>query len=268
MNLFSVTLRKAVPAALCATLLILASCSTVPDSGRKQINVLSPSQETQMGLTEFQKYKESKPISRNSAYNAQVQRVGRRVAEVIPIENADWEFVVFDDPTPNAFALPGGKVGVHTGLFQITQSDAGLAAVLGHEIAHVYARHSGERLTAQIGAAAGVLVLNRVLKSDDDVSDGRRNAITGATAAGATLGVLKFSRRQEIEADQLGALYMARAGYDPRESVNVWVRFARYKEKKGGARMPQFLSTHPLDATRIEKLQEFMPRAMEEYKGG
>ncbi len=249
---------------VCALVLTIVACTTVPDTGRKQFNVLSPAQESQLGLTEFAKYKKSKPISRNSAYNAQVQRVARRITPVIPLKNAQWEFVVFEDKTPNAFALPGGKVGVHTGLFQITQTEAGLAAVVGHEIAHVYARHSGERVSAGL-LAAGATAVAAVLTKDS--SDSKRRAAVIGTGAVGTLGVLSFSRKQEIEADQLGALYMARSGYDPREAIGVWQRFAKYKQAKGGARLPQFLSTHPVDDTRIQKLNEFMPRAMAEYRG-
>ena len=217
-----------------------------------------------MGFDQFSKLKQSKKLSSNSSYNAAVRRVGARVASVIPLKGAQWEFVVFDDPTPNAFALPGGKVGVHSGLFQITKNDAGLAAVMGHEIAHVYARHSGERMTAQLGAAAGTIILDQILKNK--ASTNTRKAAVGGAAVASTLGVLSFSRSQETEADRLGALYMARAGYNPQEAVEVWKRFAAYKQKQGGANVPQFLRTHPLDSTRIKNLEAYMPRAMSEYK--
>ncbi len=254
------SLHRTFLAGIAAALVILVSCSTVPDSGRTQLNVFSTEQEAKMGFDQFSKLKQTKKLSTNSAYNAQAQRVGARVARVIPIKNPQWEFVVFDDPTPNAFALPGGKVGVHSGLFQITQSDAGLAAVMGHEIAHVYARHGGERMTAQLGAVAGTILLDQILKNN--TSQGTRQVAVGGAAVASTLGVLSFSRSQETEADQLGALYMARAGYNPQEAVNVWKRFAAYKERQGGANVPQFLRTHPLDSTRIKNHEAYMPTAM------
>jgi predicted Zn-dependent protease len=240
---------------------LIVACTTVPDTGRKQFNPLSTQTETRMGLTEFEKMKREMKISRNPSYNAQVQRVAARLTPVIPLKNANWEFVVFEDDTPNAFALPGGKVGVNTGIFQITQNDAGLAAVVGHEIGHVVARHGGERITQSIGAALITLGVNQALKNSD-----ARTAATVGTGAVTGLTVLKFSRSQELEADQLGALYMARAGYDPIESVKLWERFAQYKNKKGSGRTPQFLSTHPLDTTRIERLKAFMPQAYAEYQ--
>jgi predicted Zn-dependent protease len=256
--------HRAAPAsiALIAGALLIAACTTVPDTGRKQFNPLSADTEMRMGLTEFQKIKSKMKVSQNPTYNAQVQRVASRLTPVIPLKNAQWEFVVFEDPSPNAFALPGGKVGIHTGIFQITQNDAGLAAVVGHEIGHVVARHSGERITQAIGASLITLGVNQALKNSD-----ARNAATLGTGAATSLTVLKFSRSQELESDQLGALYMARAGYNPNESVKLWERFAQYKNKKGGGSMPQFLSTHPLDATRIERLKAFMPEAYAVYQG-
>jgi predicted Zn-dependent protease len=257
-------LRRRLPLLISAITgaLLIAACTTVPDTGRKQFNPLSTQSEMRMGLTEFQKIKQQKKISQNRSYNSQVQRVAARLVPVIPLKNAQWEFVVFEDDTPNAFALPGGKVGVHTGLFKITKNDAGLAAVVGHEIGHVVARHGGERVVQSIGAALVTLGVNQALKDSD-----ARNVATLGTGAATGLTVLKFSRSQELEADQLGALYMARAGYDPNESVKLWERFAQYKASTGGGRTPQFLSTHPLDSTRIERLKAFMPRAYAEYKG-
>lgn len=217
-----------------------------------------------MGISEFQKLKRSMKISTNPTYNAEVQKVGSRLSKVMPVPHAEWEFVVFEDPTPNAFALPGGKVGVHTGLFQISENEAGLAAVMGHEVAHVVARHSGERLSNQALSAGAVAAGSYILKKKAGV-DPR----VGATAlgTGAALNSLRHSREQELEADRLGALYMARAGYNPSESVKLWQRFAAYREKNsGGQQMPVFLRTHPLDETRISALEQFLPTALKEYQ--
>lgn len=235
---------------------VVAACSTiVPETGRKQFNLLDPSQEATLGLTEFQKMKQTLKISTNPAYNAQVRRVGSRLAKVMPVPEANWEFVVFEDPAPNAFALPGGKVGVHTGLFEVSANDPGLAAVIGHEVAHVIARHSGERFSQN--AAVGAVVTGAGYMTGLPV---------GPMGAGALLMTRKWSREQELEADKMGALFMARAGYDPREAVSLWERFAEWKLRYQQETKPTFLSTHPLDETRIQQLRTYMPKALAEYR--
>lgn len=256
-----------VPMVIASGLFWTAACTNIPDLDRPGFSMMSASQEAQLGYSEFQRIKQQKKISTNADYNARVQRVARRLVPHVPIAGADWEFVVFEDPTPNAFALPGGKVGIHTGLFQVARNDAQLAAVIGHELGHVVARHAGERRTAQTAAALGGVALGVGL-GQSDMSNTQRAAILGGYGAAATVGgILPFSRRQELEADQMGAIYMARAGYDPRESVQVWINFMKYREAQGGARPPQFLSTHPLDESRIANLERFMPRALAEMPG-
>ncbi|MEM6278914.1 MAG: M48 family metallopeptidase [Verrucomicrobiota bacterium] len=247
---------------LLATISFVACTTTVPETGRTQLNFLDPAEEARLGFSEFKKMKAQKPISQNAQLNAQVQRVGKRLSVVMPVPNAEWEFVVFEDSSPNAFALPGGKVGVHTGLFQITQDDEGLAAVIGHEVAHVVARHSGERMSQNAVAGAVVAGAGYALNRE-----GRDGALpTAAIGAGALVATRGFSRSQELEADRMGAIFMARAGYDPRKSVDLWRRFGDWKKRNssGGGGM-QFLSTHPLDEKRIENLQLYMPQAMAEY---
>jgi predicted Zn-dependent protease len=263
-------MKRNIPLTLSIALLsafALFSCMTVPDTGRKGLNFISPSKEKELGLTSFQKLKDKGRISNDSAKNAQLQRVGRRLTRVINMPGAEWEFVLFEDSEPNAFALPGGKVGVHTGLFQITQNDAGLAAVIGHEIGHVIARHGAERMSRQTLAAVGGGALAIALGQGDDLNTGQKAAILGAYGAGVTVGaILPFSRKQETESDELGALYMARAGYDPREAIGLWQRFAAYRKASGGGSKIAFLSTHPTDEARIKALREFMPRALQEYQ--
>ncbi len=248
---------------LLAALVGVACTTTVPETGRKQINMLPPAKEAALGLTEFQKIKQTKKISTNPAYTEPVQRVGKRLSVYMPVPDAQWEFVVFEDATPNAFALPGGKVGVHTGLFQVTQNDAGLAAVIGHEVAHVVARHSGERVSQQVLAGAAVAGAGYLFNRDG----GNGVLPTAALGAGALVATRAFSRQQELEADRMGAIYMARAGYDPREAVSLWKRFAAWKQQnqKGGG-MPNFLSTHPMDEKRIAQLEYYLPEALAQYK--
>ena len=250
--------------ALCLALVAVA-CTSVPDTGRKQVNFLKPSEEAAMGFSEFNKMKQSKRISTDPNHNALVRKVGIRLSKVMPVPNAEWEFVVFEDDTPNAFALPGGKVGVHTGLFKVSKTEGGLAAVIGHEVAHVVARHSGERLSQGIVAGVAAAGVAKVMQDRTGINP----AIAGAAVGGGTLlATKKFNRDQELEADKLGALYMARAGYHPGESVELWKRFAAYRAQSGGNKGPAFLSTHPVDSVRIAELERFMPQAMAEYKGG
>jgi len=251
--------------AVLAVALALAACrTTVPETGRDQINFLPPPKEAALGISEFQKIKDSKKISNNASYNSQVQRVGARLSKVMPVPEAEWEFVVFEDETPNAFALPGGKVGVHTGLFQVTQDEAGLAAVIGHEVAHVVARHSGERLSRGMVTGAAVAGAGALMNRNGEDN----KLLTTALGAGALLNTQAHSRKQELEADQIGTLYMARAGYDPREAVELWKRFAAWRVKnEQGRSMPSFLSSHPLDETRIAELQRYLPTALAEYEG-
>jgi len=214
------------------------------------------------GLSEFNKYKLQKRVSQNPSQNAMVGRIASRLTQVIELPGARWEFIIFEDGTPNAFALPGGKVGIHTGLFKIAQNEAQLAAVVGHEIGHVVAGHAGERMSTKTLVTLGGAVLGAATQSS-----GNASAIGRAYGMGAQYGaILPFSRTHELEADKMGALYMARAGYDPRESISLWQNMASYKERTGGGGSPEFMSTHPVNERRIQELKEFMPRAMGEWR--
>ena len=245
-------------------LLLATGCSTVPETGRKQLNLLSPAEEMQLGLSSFEQTKQSTPINKDPAVNDMVQRVGKRIAAVAPLPGAQWEFVVFDSPEANAFCLPGGKVGVYTGILPITKDEAGMATVIGHEVAHAVARHGAERVSEQILLQTGGSVLGASLSG----SDPRTQAIVmTAYGVGGTVGrQLPHSRAQESEADYLGLVYMARAGYDPEAAVGFWQRFAEYNRQQGGGGDLWFLRTHPLDETRIKQLQEWMPKAKAEYR--
>lgn len=215
----------------------------------------------QLGLSSFEQIKKEMPISNDPAINAMVQRVGKQVARVADkdMPGAQWEFVVFDNKEPNAFCLPGGKVGVHTGILSITQNDAGLATVIGHEIAHATARHGAERLSEAMLMQTGGQVLGATMSAADSTWQSIAQLAYGATTK---LGrELPHSRAQESEADHIGLIYMARAGYDPEEALRFWTRFMQFNEKQGAGATPAFLRTHPLDKVRIEQLQKWLPEA-------
>lgn len=247
-----------------AAVLLLGGCTTVPETGRSQLNLMSGSEEMQLGLTGFQDLKKNTPINHDPALNAMVQRVGKRIAAVAPLPNAQWEFVVFESPEANAFCLPGGKVGVYTGILPITKDDAGLATVIGHEVSHAVAHHGAERMSEAM-AINGVGQLLGAMMSNSDPR--LQTAAMTAYGVGTQVGrELPHSRKQESEADYLGLLYMARAGYDPRAAVAFWQRFADYNRQHGGSQGLSFLRTHPLDEVRIQQLQQEMPKALAEYQ--
>jgi predicted Zn-dependent protease len=243
---------------------LLISCATVPETGRHELMLVGSDQEMQLGISEFQKLKQSTPVCRDAKTNAMVQAVGKRIAAVAPLANAQWEFVVFDDPkTVNAFCLPGGKVGVYTGILHITQDEAGLATVIGHEVSHAVAHHGAERLSQGLLAQYGGAILGQVINTKSEVT---RDMILQAYGLVGAVGVmLPYSRLQESEADHLGLIYMARAGYDPRQAIEFWKRMAAYSNQHGGQSLA-FLSTHPLDDVRIKQLQAELPQALAEYQ--
>ncbi len=248
-----------VSVSLCFTLI---SCYQAPITGRSQFILLSESQEIQMGLVAFQDVLKKEKISTNTKYNSSVTRVGKRIAVASGKTNYQWEYKVIDsDDTINAFALPGGKIAVYTGILTVAETDAGLATVMGHEVAHATARHGGERMSVGILAQIGAVGLNVALRNKDPEVV---SAVNAAFGTGVTLGgILPFNRKQESEADRIGLVYMARAGYDPRESVDFWKRMA--DANKGKPSPPEFLSTHPSYGTRVKNLNRWMPEAIGIY---
>ena len=210
---------------------------------------------------DFNRMKGKETISTNASHNKMIKEIGERIAGVAQVDlpGTEWEFVVFEKKEANAFAMPGGKVGVYSGLIELADGDADeIAVVIGHEIAHVSFRHSNKRMTQAMGIALGGVILNAALR-DKDSTD--RRLATGAYAAGTTLGMtLPYSRENEREADHRGLFYSAMAGYDPRAAIRFWS-----KMKKSGKRLPEIFSTHPNPGKRIEFLESHMDRAYALY---
>lgn len=231
------------------TLSLLVACATSP-TGRSQFVGLAPNDADmgKMGAVAYSDLKKKTKINTDPATNAYVSCVAHALLNTFPAdEGQGWEITVFEDDTPNAFALPGKKIGVHTGIFKTAKNQSQLAAVVGHEIGHVEAHHGAERLSVNTAATGAALVAAILVGGNSNDS----NMAMAALGAGATVGViLPFSRIQESEADTLGLRYMAQAGFDPSEAITLWENM----NKEGGAKPPEFLSTHPADGTRMAAL--------------
>lgn len=239
-----------------------AACTTVPITGRSQIMLLPEDAELQMGLSAFREVLSKSTVSADPALNAQVTRVGQRIAQATGRTDYRWEFKVLESKQANAFALPGGKVAVYTGILPITRDDAGLAAVLGHEVAHATARHGGERVSQTLLVQVGLAATQAALARNDPRTVQQVTALLGA---GASVGLLlPWSRSQESEADHLGLIYMAKAGYHPSAARDLWIRMD--EASRGQPRPPEFLSTHPAPATRIRQIEAWIPEALRYYQ--
>jgi len=242
-------------AALC-----VAACQT-SGLGRSQFKMMSEAEMSQMGAAAFTEISKQTPPSRDARENAMVTCVANAVTGTLVGSNANtrWEVRVFADETPNAFALPGGKIGVNTGLLKVARTQDQLAAVIGHEVVHVVEGHANERVSAEFAKNSALQVASVVA----DVSNPMYGQMIGLLGAGVQVGVmLPFGRTQEREADLLGLDLMARAGFDPHESIALW----RNMSEAGGAQPPEFLSTHPSHGTRMRDLEERMPIAMPLYE--
>lgn len=243
--------------AILATLLsiVLVVACTVSPTGRKQLLLFPEGEVATMGVTAFSQQKEATPASRDTARKNYVQCVAGQLLVAMGEKPADWEVVLFEDKQVNAFALPGRKIGVYTGLLGVANSPDMLAAVIGHEIGHVIARHSNERLSTQYAAQTGLAVVQAL---GGEMTE-QKKLIYGALGLGAQYGViLPYGRKQELEADRIGLELMARAGFNPKDAVTLWENMSR----AGSGQPPQFLSTHPSNQTRIRDLQAVMPGAL------
>lgn len=253
-------LKQILVATLAVTAITATACVKTPITGRKAFVLLPLETEMALGEDAYKETLKTEKVTNHPATNHSVKTVGLRVAEVAKRRDWKWEFKVIDSPdVPNAFALPGGKVAVYSGILPLCKNEAGLAAVMGHEVAHATARHGGQRVSQSILVEMGLAVAEVSLEDNK-----QKDAIMAGLGAGAVVGVvLPFSRKMEAEADQIGLVYMARAGYDPREALRFWERF---RDETKGQEPPEFLSTHPATESRIEAIRKALPKAMKEYR--
>jgi predicted Zn-dependent protease len=250
--------RTAIRFLMILILFAVQSCAVVPHTQRKALILISPEQEMAMGAQAYQEVLSQEKLSDNKKWVLIVDKVGRNIASVSNRPNLDWEFKVIESDQKNAFCLPGGKVAVYTGIMEVAQNEAGLAAIMGHEIAHAVARHGAERMTQALLVNMGLNVADVSLKNSE-----HREVILAAIGLTANVGILlPYSRTHETEADRIGTLYMAKAGYDPNEAVALWERFADAEQ----ARVTAFLSTHPPSRERAEALRTIAQQAMVEYR--
>lgn len=252
--------------------LLLAGCATVPLTGRRQLSLVSESEVVALGAQSYKQLLDESKLSRNTKKTQMVIDVGERIARSAEefmrehgmeqeIKYYQWEFNLIEaDTIVNAFCLPGGKIGVYTGILPVAQNERGLAVVLGHEVAHAIARHGNERMSQLLLAQLGGIALSTAVKEQPEKT---RQMLLQAYGIGANVGVLlPYSRRHESEADRIGLILMARAGYDPRGAVPFWQRMGEL----GKGRPPEFLSTHPSPKRRIQDIQNQLPEALKYYR--
>ncbi len=257
---------------LVSTLIVFISCAKVPITGRKQIKMLPESTLIEMGLTSYRDFiSKNPPVPANDRNTIMVKNAGNKITQAVSqflkssgqtkrIEGFKWEYNLVDSKVVNAWCMPGGKVVVYSGILPLTQDETGLAVVMGHEIAHAVARHGNERMSEQILIQLGGIGLAVALSQKQQET---QNIFLMCYGVGGVLGSLAYSRVHEYEADKLGMVFMAMAGYNPEKAVDFWQRMASQSKTN----MPQFLSTHPSDENRIKEIRAFLPKAKQYFKG-
>jgi predicted Zn-dependent protease len=262
--------KKLVSFSLIVFLLII-TCAKVPVTGRRSLNIIPSKTINSMSFNQYSQFIGSNKLSDDAEKTAMVKGVGEKIQKAVQqyfaeqgrsdyLEGYEWEFNLVEDSTVNAWCMPGGKVVFYTGILPLTQDETGLAVVMGHEIAHAIANHGNERMSQGLIVQMGGMALDKALENKPDET---RALFMMSFGIGANVGVLlPYSRLHESEADHMGLIFMAMAGYDPRKAVDFWQRMADMS--KGAP--PEFLSTHPSDETRIAKIKELLPEAMNYYK--
>ncbi len=253
--------------------MIIYACASVPVTGRKQLSLIPNSELMPMVKQEYSSVIQQGPLSKNQEQTQLVKRVGVRIQKAVEeymaseghadhLKDFAWEFNLIEDPnTANAWCMPGGKVAFYTGILPICKDETGVAVVMGHEVAHAIANHGGERMSTQMVAQYGMNTLGALMGQNPTAG---RQLLMQAVGAGAGVGMLKFSREHESEADRMGLIFMSMAGYDPNAAVSFWERMST---ESGGQSPPEFLSTHPSHTTRINDLKKWIPEAQKYYKG-
>lgn len=246
-------------------------CSTVPITGRSQLHLISSSELNAMSFQQYNQFLTENKLSADANNTNMVKRIGSNIKGAVEtyfaqqnlskeLKDYAWEFNLIESPEVNAWCMPGGKVVVYSGILPITQNEDGLAVVMSHEIAHAVAQHGGERMSQGLLQQLGGMALSVALQKEPQAT---QSIFMTAYGLGSTIGVLlPFSRTQESEADRLGLVFMAMAGYNPNAALDFWTRMSA----QGGAKPPEFLSTHPSDATRIANIKKHMPEAMQYYR--
>jgi predicted Zn-dependent protease len=246
-------------------------CSSVPVTGRQQLSLVSDQEVLSLSLQQYDDYIKTAQKSTDKANTSLVVKVGQNIANAVAayykangmeslLDGYAWEFNLIKDPQVNAFCMPGGKIVVYEGILPYTQTEAGLAVVLGHEVAHAVAKHANERMSQQIVAEYGSSAVGSLLGKSSSTIQAIGNTVYGL---GAQFGVmLPFNRKQELEADHLGLVFMAIAGYNPNEAIPFWQRMSTQ-----GSSTPEFMSTHPSDDNRITEIRKYLPDAMQYYNG-
>ena len=252
---------------------LCSACSTVPITGRTQLSLVPPSNMLSMSLQQYDEFLKENQLSTDEDATTLVKKVGGRIRQAVEqyfvdhgmreeLKNYSWEFNLIESKEVNAWCMPGGKVAVYTGILPVTQDENGLAVVMGHEIAHAVAGHGGERMSHLLAVQLGGVALAVAMAEKPEAS---RNLWFAAFGLGTQVGfILPYSRVQEYEADRLGLIFMAMAGYEPRHAVTLWERMAALKEGKEAP--PAFLSTHPTDEARIAHIEKALPEAIRYYR--
>ena len=249
---------------------IIYGCATVPVSGRKQLSLVANEEIFPLSFQQYEEVLSENKLSQNQEWTAMVKRAGSRIQQAVEkymdekgyknhLKGYEWEYNLLESETVNAWCMPGGKVAFYTGIMPICQDETGVAVVMGHEIAHAVANHGSERMSEGLVANGLLGGLSVAIGQNPTLT---QEILMQSAGIGTELGMLKFSRTHESEADQIGLIFMAMAGYDPREAPEFWKRMDR-----GEPLPPEFLSTHPHPETRIRELEAQIPKAMEYYKG-
>lgn len=260
------------PISILLVILLIHSCATVPVTGRKQLDLVSSSEINTMSATQYQEVIRKGPLSTNPQQTEMIRSVGKRIQGAVEkymaskgwsdqLQGFNWEFnLIQDDKTVNAWCMPGGKVAFYTAILPICKDENGIAVVMGHEVAHAIANHGRERMSQGLIEQFGLSTLSAAMGQNPTAT---QQIFMQAVGAGSNMGMLKFSRQHESEADHIGLIFMAMAGYDPNLSIEFWKRMVSMNT---GQKPPEYLSDHPSDETRIKDLQGWLPEALSYYK--